>query len=180
MDSCELHAEWREIRQKLGNLVSKIDGQTEKLNAENARLEVNRHEEYLRGLSDMAEAVNAFAGSAEKSMSFEDMKRYYGTVGLVNALENTAPKEFVDKYQQWKAELEEFRIGDEIDYTYPSSSEPIRCVVIAVDGDIVWATDLKLHGRFWFYKEDTRRDGKIEKTGGHYDYIPFPDIKEEF
>ena len=44
-----LRENWQEIRQKLGNLISWIDGQIDSLDAKEKRLEKLENESYIRG-----------------------------------------------------------------------------------------------------------------------------------
>lgn len=176
----ETRENWQEIRQKLGNLISWIDGQIN-------RLEKLEDESYIRGAQDMREAalsitnIPRYGGmsSADIRTCFdEDLNSTgeifsdYEALDIIKRVRNWRADKEVTEAE--KAKVDDIQVGDEVIVTYGLSNGyfTIRGIVTMIeDSDILWIacrpypTDHLTHR--WTSRED------CEKTGVHFDSIPF-------
>lgn len=182
----ELSTEWKDLRQRLGNLICHIDGRIASLSAAEKRMEELLDERYWKGVQDLDEAVKAIAICIEDGgMTSQDVLDYFGTSLALNALSKTDPKTIMERVNEWKADKErvqkednEFHIGDEVELKRECIEEPRKGII----SDIVDANILnliyRLHDNSCLYSCSVVAE-KYKKTGRHFDSIPFSYGQEE-
>ena len=194
----ELSTEWRDLRQRLGNLICHIDGQAASLSAEEKRIEERRDESYWNGVQDLYEAVKAVTLCIEDGgMTSHDVLKYFGTSHALNAISKTDPRTIIERVSEWKADKErtqkeenEFHIGDEVIITMevPRKTEngmtkeirESKGIITGLEDNIVWICrpdNNKSH--FMYYSYFWTEMESIKKTGRHFDSIPFSYPQEE-
>lgn len=183
-----LRGNWQEIRQKLGNLISWIDGQIDSLDAKEKRLEKLENESYIRGLNDMKEAFLSLI-AIDGGMSSSDIREYFeiekGTlIDIVKIIERSDAIDFVECIKKWKkdqeaekAKADDIQVGDEIRYNYFNGVKQVsgRGIVTLIESERIGTPvyvinkgiDSDTFYNFWINKDDAK------KTGRHFDSIPF-------
>lgn len=199
----ELSAEWKDVRQRLSNLICHIDGQMASLGAEEKRMEERRDESYWKGVQDLDEAVKNVALCIEDGgMTSNDVLEYFGTRHALNALSKTDPRTIMERVNEWKddkkhvqevcdqwdrffKEAKEFRVGDEVvckAEVLVSYSSPVKGIVTSInhtkDNDeylnIIWPSCTNGN----LIVSNVYADN-YKKTGRHFDSIPFSYGQEE-
>ena len=178
----ELRNEWADIRPHLGNLICHIDGKMESLEAEEKRISERRDESYWQGVQDFYEAVKHVAAAIEDDgMAMNDIKKYFGTRSIVEAICKTDPKTIMETVNKWKADKnkaeEEFQIGDEVLIGMSPISAPnelLNGIVTATMGSDILCVHIPEskvkpcpgYNVLWLHTN------KVRKTGRHFDEIP--------
>lgn len=114
----KLSEQWRPLRQDMGNLICSIDGKTEKIEAEERRMEQKRDESYQQGAEDMLEAVNMLYDSSKIGLCSEKMEELFGTVYIRSILDRHSAIEIINglkKFLEEKEQDKDFHIGDEVE-----------------------------------------------------------------
>ncbi|MBR2256329.1 MAG: hypothetical protein IJ899_03105 [Blautia sp.] len=185
-----LRENWQEIRQKLGNLISWIDGQIDSLDAKEKRLEKLENESYIRGLNDMKEACLIFT-AIDGGMSSSDIREYFeiekGTpIDVDKIIEKSEAADFVECINKWKKDQEaekmkadDIQVGDEITYDYFNGVKQVsgKGIVTSIEseriGTPVYVINKGVNSdtfhNFWINKNED----DVKKTGRHFDSIPF-------
>lgn len=184
-----LRGNWREIRQKLGNLISWIDGQIDSLDAKEKRLEKLENESYIRGLNDMKEACLTFT-AIDGGMSSSDIREYFeiekGTpIDVDKIIEKSEAADFVERINKWKkdqeaeeAKADDIQVGDEITYDYFNGVMQVsgKGIVTLVESERIGTPVYVIHkgaNSDTFYNVWINKDDILKKTGRHFDSIPF-------
>ena len=181
----DISNEWRELRQRLGELICRIDGMNISVDSklkklqekeeQQADLQEQIDEAYNKGIKDLHEAFRIIA--ADDGMTTSDLKDTFGICSVCNIILGFTPEEIIDKVNQWKAEKDkeeqELRVGDEIICIYDCSMDYNKTFIyLGRDEYYMEMFDLdKMRA------ESTNNFVHYRKTGKHYDAIPFP--KEE-
>lgn len=173
----ELTDKWRKLRQEMGNLICDVDGKTEKLEAEEKRMEQKQDESYIQGAEDMRKAMSAIT-IINGGMSAQDLEEFFGAHHYGYILIENSAKDIIDKVNRWKEEKEklketEFKVGDEVEHLDHRNGSCNKYIVIKADSDsrILWLLDLRTFLRIWIYKDDS----SLKKTGKHFDTIDIPE-----
>ena len=182
----EISIEWENIRSKLGELVCRIDDHMAVLDVEEKRMEERRDENYWKGVQDLYEAVKPAVATVENSgMTMDDVKKYFGTRSIVEAICKNDPKTIIEKVNEWKADKErtpkeekkfniweEFQVGDEVEHEFGFGEPRIKGIITS----IIDANTLTLvyrlcdDGNLYSCRVVGKR---YKKTGRHFDSIPF-------
>lgn len=176
----ELSTEWRDLRQRLGNLICRIDGQVASLGAEEKRMEERRDESYLKGVQDLYEAVKDVIESIENNgMAPFEIEKYLGTRRAVEAVCKTDPKTIMEKVSEWKTDKEraqkeetKFYVGDEVELEFGCVGEPRKGIITGIiDANLInLVYRLSDDGELYSCRVVGKR---YKKTGRHFDSIPF-------
>lgn len=170
----ELTDKWKKLRQEMGNLISAVDGKTEKLEAEEKRMENKRDESYLKGTEDMKKAVNMLYDAATIGLSPQKLEELFGTDYIPSILSKFAAIDIINGLKLFlKEKQEEFKVGDEVEVSEYGVGSCNKYIVIKADSDsnILWLLDLRTFLRIWIYKDDS----SLKKTGKHFDTIDIPE-----
>ena len=173
----ELTDKWRKLRQDIGNLICDVDGKTEKLEAEEKRMEQKRDESYKKGAEDLKQTMLTIMSSEKDGgMSLEDIDEIFNAPSLRRILEAYSADDVIEKVNQWKKEKQEetmFEVGDEVEHSDPRVGSCKKYIVIKADSDsdVLWLLDLRTFLRIWIYKDDS----SLKKTGKHFDTIDIPE-----
>ena len=178
----KLSEQWRVLRQDMGNLICSIDGKTEKIEAEERRMEQKRDESYLKGAEDMLKAVNMLYDSSIIGLSSRKMEELFGTVYVRSIVDRHSAIEIINglkKFLEEKEQDKDFQIGDEvecIDSNYANYKEKYVVVNTFEYGDqkairLINLRNVSLH-------ETTCPEG-YRKTGKYYTSIPIPKEEED-
>ena len=178
--------EWRELRQKLGELICRVDGMNisvdsklKKLQAKEERqveLQEQIDEAYNKGIQDLYNAIRCLFAPCGRVplIPVSDMRKLFGSVYAEKIIINKSPEEIIDKVNQWKAEKEkqakeqEFHVGDEIICINECSMDYDK-TYIYLDRDEYW---MKMFDLDKMKTESTNNFVDYRKTGKHYDAIP--------
>ena len=170
----ELTDKWKKLRQEMGNLISAVDGKTEKLEAEEKRMENKRDESYLKGTEDMRKAVNMFYDATSIGLSPQKLEELFGTDYIPSILSRFAAIDIINGLKLFlKEKQEEFKVGDEVEHSDHRNGSCNKYIVIKADSDsdVLWLLDLRSFLRIWIYKNDS----SLKKTGKHFDTIDIPE-----
>ena len=187
-----LRENWQEIRQKLGNLISWIDGQIDSLDAKEKRLEKLENESYIRGAQDMREAaISILEIPKHGGMSCTDIGTRFDE-GINRTSEIFSDYEALDiikRVRNWRASKEvaeaektkadDIQVGDEITYDYFNGVKQVsgKGIVTSIEseriGTPVYVINKGVNSdtfhNFWINKNED----DVKKTGRHFDSIPF-------
>ena len=172
----DISAEWKELRSKIGNFTSHMNGMNAQIDAKLKKLQENEEQQadlqakideaYNKGMQDLYDALRIFSEPVPR------MREIFGSVYMEKIILEYSPKEIIDKVNQWKAEKEkeeqEFHVGDEV------AVDKLIGIIIDIDDDnnnIVWVTYRSTPVTrgldfCWAYR------AKCKKTGRHFDSIP--------
>lgn len=185
-----LRGNWQEIRQKLGNLISWIDGQIDSLDAKEKRLEKLENESYIRGAQDMREAaISILEIPKYGGMSCTDIRTRFneGIVSTSEIFSNYDALDIIKRVRNWRAAKEvaeaeeakadDIQVGDEITYNYFNGVKRVsgKGIVTFIESERIGTPVYVIHKgvdsntfyNFWINKDD------VNKTGQHFDSIPF-------
>lgn len=160
----EITDKWKKLRQEMGNLICDVDGKTEKLEAEEKRMENKRNESYLKGAEDMKNAL----------CILHDSGQIFNTAYECNLLKCVSAANIIKKAEELKEEQEKlkeatFDVGDEIECVNPLNMQyGTKCVVLRVREEMK-LFDLSKHTIYY-----TNNFVDYRKTGKHYNAIPIP------
>lgn len=188
----ELSTEWRDLRQRLGNLICHIDGQAASLSAEEKRMEERRDESYWKGVQDLYEAVKTVVLCKEDGgMTITEIKDYFDPIYMSDILTigdiltKYDPKTIIENVNKWKADKErehkeekkfniweEFQVGDEVELESGCVGEPRKGIITAIiDANLLnLVYRLSDDGELYSCRVVSKR---YKKTGRHFDSIPF-------
>ena len=170
----ELTDKWKKLRQEMGNLISAVDGKTEKLEAEEKRMENKRDESYLKGTEDMRKAINMLYDATSIGLSPQKLEELFGTDYIPSILSRFAAIDIINGLKLFlKEKQEEFKVGDEVEHLDHRNGSCNKYIVIKADSDsdVLWLLDLRTFLRIWIYKDDS----SLKKTGKHFDTIDIPE-----
>ena len=175
--------EWREIRQRFGELICRIDGlnisvdsklkKLQEKEEQQAELQARIDKAYNKGIQDLYDAIRCLFAPCGRVplMPVSDMRKLFGTVYSDKIIVNNTPEEIINKVNQWKAEKDkedqELHVGDEV--------TTVNChtgIIIDIDDDIVYISYGLIpeeHG----FNICWVNSAKCKKTGRHFDSIPF-------
>lgn len=185
-----LRGNWQEIRQKLGNLISWIDGQIDSLDAKEKRLEKLENESYIRGAQAMREAAIDIAYVPRcGGMSCTDIRTYFddGIIDIGDLFSDYEALDIIERVRKWRADKEvteaekakadDIQVGDEITYDYFNGVKQVsgKGIVTFIESERIGTPVYVIHKgvnsdtfyNFWINKDD------VKKTGRHFDSIPF-------
>lgn len=185
-----LRENWQEIRQKLGNLISWIDGQIDSLDAKEKRLEKLENESYIRGAQDMREAAFSIAAPSKLGgMTGKDMDKYFeaDVIRVSDIFSKYEAFDIIERVRKWrtdkevteaeKAKADDIQVGDEITYDYFNGVKQVsgKGIVTLIESERIGTPVYVIHKgvnsdtfyNFWINKDD------VKKTGRHFDSIPF-------
>lgn len=179
--------EWRELRQRLGELICRIDGlnisvdsklkKLQEKEERQAELQAQIDKAYSRGIQDLYNAICCLFAPCGRVplMPIPDMRRIFGTIYPANIIVENTPEEIIDKVNQWKVEKEkqakeqDFHIGDEV------MTDSGHAGIIADVGDddskiwIVYRITPAARGLDFCWVNSAN----CKKTGRYFDSIPF-------
>ena len=170
----ELTDKWRKLKQEMGNLICDVDGKTEKLEAEEKRMENKRDDSYLKGTEDMRKAINMFYDATSIGLSPQKLEELFGTDYIPSILNRFAAIDIINGLKLFlKEKQEEFKIGDEVEHSDHRNGSCNKYIIIKADSDsdVLWLLDLRTFLRIWIYKDDS----SLKKTGKHFDTIDIPE-----
>ena len=170
----ELTDKWKKLRQEMGNLISAVDGKTEKLEAEEKRMENKRDESYLKGTEDARKAINMLYDASNIGLTPQKMEELFGTDYIPSILSRFAAIDIINGLKLFlKEKHEEFQVGDEVEHSDHRNGSCNKYIVIKADSDssVLWLLDLRTFLRIWIYKDDS----SLKKTGKHFDTIDIPE-----
>lgn len=178
--------EWRELKQRLGELICRIDGlnisvdsklkKLQEKEKQQANLQAQIDEAYNKGIQDLYDAICCLFARYGKvpPMSVSEMRKLFGTVYPDKIIVENTPEEIIDKVNQWKAEKEQqtkeqnFNIGDEIICIYDCSMDYNKTFIYLGRTEYyMYMFDLDK-----MRTESTNNFTHYRKTGKHYDAIP--------
>ena len=167
----ELTDKWRKLRQDIGNLICDVDGKTEKLEAEEKRMENKRDESYLKGTEDMRKAVNMLYNASVIGLTPRKMEELFGMSYIPSVLSRFAAIDIINGLKQFLKEKEhDFRVGDEIEIVDPTlTTNGEKRIITKVGVNSILLVDPITFNVTWIEKEHAK------KTGKHYDAVPFPE-----
>lgn len=173
-----LRENWQEIRQKLGNLISWIDGQIDSLDAKEKRLEKLENESYIRGAQDMRGAVISIG-----EMSCTDIRTCFddGIFSTRDIFSDYEALDIIERVCKWradKAKADDIQVGDEITYDYFNGVMQVsgKGIVTLVESERIGTPVYVIHkgaNSDTFYNVWINKDDILKKTGRHFDSIPF-------
>lgn len=166
---------WKKLRQEMGNLISVIDGKTEKLEAEEKRMEQKRDESYLKGTEDMRKAVNMLYDASNIGLTPQKMEDLFGTYYIPSMVSRFAAIDIIDGLKLFlKEQKQDFRVGDEIEIVDPTiTSNGEKRIITKVGTNSIHLVDPATFNVTWIEKEHAK------KTGKHYDAVPFSKDEEK-
>ena len=170
----EITDKWRKLKQEMGNLICDVDGKTEKLEAEEKRMENKRDDSYLKGAEDMKKAVNMFYNATSIGLSPQKLEELFGTDYIPSILSRFAAIDIINGLKLFlKEKQEEFKVGDEVEHLDHRNGSCNKYIVIKADSDsdVLWLLDLRTFLRIWIDKDDS----SLKKTGKHFDTIDIPE-----
>jgi hypothetical protein len=170
----ELTDKWKKLRHEIGNLICAVDGKIEKIDAEEKRMEQKRDESYLKGTEDMRKAVNMLYDARNIGLTPQKMEDLFGTYYIPSILSRFAAIDIINGLKLiLKEKDQEFKVGDEVEYSNPINGSCNKYIVIKADSDssVLWLLDLRTFLRIWIYKDDS----SLKKTGKHFDTIDIPE-----
>lgn len=176
--------EWRELRQRLGELICRIDGlnisvdsklkKLQEKEEQQADLQAQIAEAYNKGIQDLYDAICCLFARCDRVpiMPIPEMRKIFGTTYLDKIIVENTPEEIIDKVNKWKAEKDkeeqEFRVGDEIICINECSMDYDK-TFIYLGRDEYW---MKMFDLDKMRAESTNNFTHYRKTGKHYDAIP--------
>ena len=165
----ELTDKWRKLRQDIGNLICDVDGKTEKLEAEEKRMENKRDESYLKGTEDMRKAVNMLYDASNIGLTSQKMEDLFGTNYIPSILGRFPAITVIDGLKRFLKEREQdFQVGDEIEIVDPTlRSNGEKRIITSVGVNGIRLIEPATFNVTWIEKEHAK------KTGKHYDAVPF-------
>lgn len=165
----ELTDKWRKLRQEMGNLICDVDGKTEKLEAEEKRMENKRDESYLKGTEDMRKAVNMLYDARNIGLTPQKMEDLFGTYYIPSIVSRFAAIDIIDGLKLFLKEKQNFRVGDEIEIVDPTNtSNGEKRIITKIGTNSIHLVEPRTFNVTWIEKEHAK------KTGKHYDAVPFP------
>ena len=170
----ELTDKWRKLRQDMGNLICDVDSKTEKLEAEEKRMEQKRDESYLKGTEDMRKAINMLYDACHIGLTSQKMENLFGTKDIPSIIGRFPAITIIDVLKHvLKEQEQEFKVGDEVEHSDHRNGSCNKYIVIKADSDsnVLWLLDLRTFLRIWIYKDDS----SLKKTGRHFDTIDIPE-----
>ena len=177
-----LRENWQEIRQKLGNLISWIDGQIDSLDAKEKRLEKLENESYIRGAQDMREAaISILEIPKYGGMSCTDIRTCFdeGISFTSEIFKGYEALDIIERVRKWRADEEaeeaenakadDIQVGDEVEIDFGAYS--INGIVTKLGDEYANVAEQNLYG----IGVDVvcHRKNALKKTGRHFDNIPF-------
>lgn len=181
----DINTEWKELRPKIGNLISHINSENYQINVKLKELQEKEEsqvdlqakidEAYNKGLEDARNAVLQL---------YENQNWYeiFGTCYNFNILTNHSMAEIIEKENQLKVEKDkkdkELHVGDEV---MIDSGHAGIITDVGDDDSIVWIVyritpEVRGLDSCWV------NSANCKKTGRHFDSIPFdynPEKEEE-
>lgn len=185
-----LRENWQEIRQKLGNLISWIDGQIDSLDAKEKRLEKLENESYIRGAQDMREAALGITEIPKYGgMSCTDIRTRFdeGIISTSEIFSDYDALDIIKRVRNWRAgkevaeaeeaKADDIQVGDEITYDYFNGVKQVsgKGIVTLIESERIGTPVYVIHkgvNSDTFYNFWTNKDN-VKKTGRHFDSIPF-------
>ena len=166
----EITDKWRKLRQEMGNLICEVDGKTEKLEAEERRMEQKRDESYLKGTEDMRKAVNMLYDACHIGLTPQKMEDLFGTNYIPSILGRFPAITVIDGLKRFLKEKEqEFQVGDEVECIDPLNMQyGKKCVVLRI------REELKLLDLSNFSIYYSTNFSNYRKTGKRYSFEPIP------
>ena len=171
----EITDKWRKLKQDMGNLICDVDGKTEKLEAEEKRMENKRDESYLKGTEDTRKAVNMLYDARNIGLTPQKMEDLFGTYYIPSILSRFAAIDIINGLKLLLKEKEqEFKPGDEIEIVDPTiASNGEKRIVTRVGTNSICLIDPATFNATWIEKEHAK------KTGKHYEAVPFSKDEEK-
>ena len=179
----DISAAWKELRPKIGNLISHINSENYNIKVKlkelqekeerQAELQAQIDEAYNKGLEDARNVVLQLYEN-------DNWHEIFGTYYNFNILKDHSMTEIIEKINQLKAEKEkqakeqDFHIGDEIICINECSMDYDK-TFIYLGRDEYW---MKMFDTDKMRAESTNNFVHYRKTGKHYDAIPFPEETE--
>ena len=174
----DISAEWKELRPKIGNLISRMDSENCHIDAKlkelqekeerQADLQEQIEKAYNKGLEDARNAVLQLYDN-------ENWKEIFGSYYNFNILKDHSMAEIIEKVNQLKAEKEkqakeqDFHIGDEIICVNECSMDYDKTFIYLGRDEY----HMKMFNLDKMKAEFTNNFVDYRKTSKHYDAIPF-------
>lgn len=177
----DISAEWKELRSKIGNLISRMDSENCHLDAKLKELQEKEERQadlqepiekaYNKGLEDARNAVLQLYEN-------KNWKEIFGSYYNFNILKDHSMAEIIEKVNQLKAEKDkeeqELHVGDEILVISNDRNLNNRTFVIyEIDDNCYYVIEPITLYKDGFFKNAYIKN-QIKKTGKHYDSIPLP------
>ena len=174
--------EWRELRQRLGELICRVDGMNISVDSklkklrekeeQRADLQAQIDEAYNKGMQDLYDALKIF-----HEMPNSTIIDKFGSMFLNKIIQYISPQDLMYKLNQWKADKEqkkqenqEFHVGDEIICVSEYSLDYNKSFIYLGRDKY----NMKMFDLYKMRTEFTNNFVDYRKTGKHYDSIPLP------
>lgn len=170
----EITDKWKKLRQEMGNLICAVDGKTEKLEAEEKRMEQKRDESYLKGAEDLREAICTLYDDISHKVSPGEMRDMFNTIYIQKIVESIPAIDIITKVKNWKEEKDErknLKPGDEVEVVKECHLD-LGTKYIILPNECQPKTEPKIYSiinptnfnKTWAYADHLKKTGVVHKS----------------